>query len=42
MHYVQHPHVQEGLLLNQCEEKIDSQIMGKMGKPKFVEFGRRK
>ena len=22
MHYVQHPHVQEGLLLNPCEEKI--------------------
>ena len=26
MHYVQHPHVQEGLLLNQCEEKIEAKL----------------
>ena len=36
MHYVQHPHVQEGLLLNQCEEKIESQIMGKMESPNLL------
>ena len=36
MHYVQHPHVQEGLLLNQCEEKIESQIMGKMENPNLL------
>ena len=36
MHYVQHPHVQEGLLLNQCEQKIDSQIMGKMESPNLL------
>ena len=36
MHYVQHPHVQEGLLLNQCEEKIESQIVGKMEHPNLL------
>ena len=36
MHYVQHPHVQEGLLLNQCEEKIESQIVGKMENPNLL------
>ena len=36
MHYVQHPHSQEGLLLIQCEEKIESQIMGKMEKPNLL------
>ena len=37
MHYVQHPQRQnEGLLLNQCEEKIESQILGKMETPKLL------
>ena len=38
MHYVQHPHVQEGLLLNQCEEKIESQIVGKMENPNLLSW----
>ena len=38
MHYVQHPHVQEGLLLNKCEEKIESQIMGKMENPNLLSY----
>ena len=37
MHYVQHPQeYKEGLLLNRCEEKIESQIVGKMENPKLL------
>ena len=35
MHYVQHPHSgNEGLTLNQCEEKIANQIISKIESPK--------
>ena len=37
MHYVQHPNQKrEGLLLNSCDEKIESQIVGKMENPKLL------
>ena len=36
IHYAQHPHIREGLLMNQCEEKIESQVMGKMENPNLL------
>ena len=37
MHYVKHPNEQkEGLIIDNCDEKIESQIMGKMESPKLM------